>query len=579
MRRIVWIIAITLLLESFSFPVSAQVTDLGVDASFNPHQIIVDEDITDYNSMSKLDIQRFLEFKNSGLSRYQQVIPPGIPVSANEIIYNAAQEFKLNPEVMLATLQKEQGLIENSNPSSYQLDWATGYSKCDTCPSGILKYKGFYQQVRAASEQLRYYLDHPEEYQYRPGLTKNTKDGFSITPYNRATAGLYNYTPWRGWTNVNGTTIGGNYLFWKIWNRYFIPELPDNSLVKDSSTGDYYLVQANFRRPFIAKEVLNSLFSPIQQANAQVLPLRKIQLKYQPGSSVTLADLYAASLAEASEPTLWANSDLKYVYKFKNIGSKSWLSGELVLTLQNAAGGPPKSLSHPSWPYQEGGITFKEKQIKPGEIATFELPIKTGKEAIEEVLVKLLAKKNTGQLSAAAVKTVPKTKPSLASNDYLDVTGSQQSKFLAVYSPYQALVTDYTAPITMAVNETKKVKLTIKNTGNVVWKKTSIRLSAFNEKDPGGSALKIKATDKNISPLYHKTWRDKFRVAMMDQSTAKPGETATFTFTAYAPMKEGNYNTAYRLEFVDNQEHRIKIGGLDNYITGVTVTPKSNKKK
>lgn len=121
--------------------------------------------------------------------------------SAAEIIYAAAQEYKINPKVLIVLLQKEQGLITDSFPNEVQYRAATGYGCPDTaaCDS---EYYGFKNQVESAA-----YLFHAVVYdgktnypvgnnyiQYSPDKSCG---GSTVKIENLATSALYRYTPYQ----------------------------------------------------------------------------------------------------------------------------------------------------------------------------------------------------------------------------------------------------------------------------------------------------------------------------------------------------------------------------------------------
>ncbi|NTW61167.1 hypothetical protein HGB24_00580 [Candidatus Saccharibacteria bacterium] len=67
-------------------------------------------------------------------------------LTSAQIIYNVAQQYQINPQVLIVLLQKEQGLVTDTWPSPMQYRSATGYgcpdtSVCDT------KYYGFTRQL------------------------------------------------------------------------------------------------------------------------------------------------------------------------------------------------------------------------------------------------------------------------------------------------------------------------------------------------------------------------------------------------------------------------------------------------
>ncbi len=151
-----------LLLFALSSPLVANAV---TSTEFNPHFIISDPELQDYNSWTSLDIQNFLDSKGSYLRQYQTTDASGTEKTAAEIIYDSAQTHQINPKYLLVTLQKEQSLITDDTPSQRQLDWATGYAVCDSCSREdpkVAKHKGFGKQVDDAGGIMRWYYDNKE---------------------------------------------------------------------------------------------------------------------------------------------------------------------------------------------------------------------------------------------------------------------------------------------------------------------------------------------------------------------------------------------------------------------------------
>lgn len=219
----------TLCMFLMSEPTSAAST-----AGFQPGNIISDAVMGDYNSMSIDDIQRFLTSKNNCGNRneafWRQLenqypnrdwhfqnghfvclseerfgntwTEIGWGETAAEIIYHAAQDFRINPQVLIVLLQKEQGLITDQYPNNYDYRSATGYGCPDTaaCDS---KYYGFKNQVRLAAQLFRTVLDggwsnypayRTTYVQYNPNRSCG---GTNVYIENRATSALYRYTPYQ----------------------------------------------------------------------------------------------------------------------------------------------------------------------------------------------------------------------------------------------------------------------------------------------------------------------------------------------------------------------------------------------
>lgn len=256
-KKIFILLVLSLILTPFS-PILAQIAaiDAVVDPLFNPNHIISDKEMEDYNSMSLEDIQAFLKNKTGILSTYEVLDPmTGLNKKASEIIFESCQNYKINPKVILVLLQKEQSLIENSNPSQYNLDWATGYARCDSCgplDPLALRYKGFAKQIDGAAGALRYYLDASgQNWLKKVGIIYNI-DSIPVIPANQATACLYTYTP----------HFRGNYNFWRVWNRWFSQKLPDGLLAQVKGTDKIYLIQDGKLYPFKNQAVFLSRYSP-----------------------------------------------------------------------------------------------------------------------------------------------------------------------------------------------------------------------------------------------------------------------------------------------------------------------------
>ncbi|MCX6795344.1 MAG: hypothetical protein NT165_01250 [Candidatus Falkowbacteria bacterium] len=277
------------LLAFFAFSQSAKAAD--IDPEFNPENIISDAELLDYSSMQLSDIQNFLSQKNSYLANYHTFNSHGTPdKSAAEMIYDATHQnydcsgidlgdspteadkkahcriiTTVNPKLLLVLLQKEQGLIEKANPSQSSLDWATGYG----CPDSLAcnpYYKGLGKQINSASLQFLAYVNEQQRYPYKAGQTYNFSNSsgtiintpMSVTPQNRATAALYNYTP---------HVFNGNYNFFKLWKKYFPTTktfYPDGTLLQVEGDAGVWLLENGKKRPFLSAGAFASRFNKSQ---------------------------------------------------------------------------------------------------------------------------------------------------------------------------------------------------------------------------------------------------------------------------------------------------------------------------
>lgn len=236
----------------------AEAADLSV---FDPGYIISDYQMSRYDAMSEAEIQAFLESKNAcnntSYSDYvwlserypnwkwnfkdghfvclaEELFGDGMETGSGEtaahIIWQAAQDYKINPQVLIVLLQKEQGLITDTYPNSLQYRSATGYGCPDTAPCSS-QYYGFKNQVRKAAELFRVVLDggwtnYPlgDNYvQYNPSRSCG---GSVVNIRSLATSALYRYTPYQpnsailaGWND--GCAAYGNLNFYKYFEDWF----------------------------------------------------------------------------------------------------------------------------------------------------------------------------------------------------------------------------------------------------------------------------------------------------------------------------------------------------------------------
>ena len=268
-------------------------------ASFNAGNIMSDAVMSDYDSMTVEEIQAFLTEKNPcdnrnyALYQEQSSLYPGVTwhweggadghfvclseerfgdgtvigsgQTAAEIIYQAAQDYRINPQVLIVLLQKEQGLITDTYPHSGQYRSATGYGCPDTAACDT-KYYGFKNQVRNAAALFRNVLDN-DYYLYPSGTTSqvrfspNASCGSSaVYIENRATAALYRYTPYQpnaaalaaGYGSGDACSSYGNRNFFLYFTDWFgstqVPAQPDplpaNSVTANLPNGIYQFTSA-----------------------------------------------------------------------------------------------------------------------------------------------------------------------------------------------------------------------------------------------------------------------------------------------------------------------------------------------
>ncbi len=228
---------------------------LSYAAIYNPNNILSDDEYLDSSSMSSGYIQEFLNSKGSGLANLS-VDANGTQKSVATVFYEAAKTYNVSQKLLVATAQKEQSAITCQNLSQNQLDKLMGYGIYNG--NDYSEYLGVYNQVNYAAKQFRKYYDYSGNYGWQQGQTRTTGDQVEVTPATKATAGLYNYTPYAG-ANAGATKNddgnGGNFLFWKTWNNWFVTNHPSGTLIRENGSVGIYYIQNGKKKPFWSGKV------------------------------------------------------------------------------------------------------------------------------------------------------------------------------------------------------------------------------------------------------------------------------------------------------------------------------------
>ncbi|MEL0626281.1 cell wall-binding repeat-containing protein [Salinibacterium amurskyense] len=222
-------------------------------SEFDPGTIISDEEFYNGNAMTEAEIQAFLNSKTGILKTLRQTVSTrakevsqttgnliceeikgGSNMLASTMIYRAQVACGISAKVILVTLQKEQGLITNPNPTYHNINFALGYG-CPDTPAGCSgSYEGFGYQVFTGTRQFKAYK--AANFAKQPGThsiayyPNNASCGAkTIKVTNYATAALYNYTPYvpnaAALANLGGLgdscSSYGNRNFWYYYYSWF----------------------------------------------------------------------------------------------------------------------------------------------------------------------------------------------------------------------------------------------------------------------------------------------------------------------------------------------------------------------
>lgn len=176
---------------------------------------LTDDDLTgDYDTPVET-IRYFLEQQGSCLANPLKDAD-GVTIDVPQLIHDAAVEHRINPKVILATIQKEQSAITRC-PETWRMERLMGAGSASTARD----------QIDFGTSLFRAYQDELNSNGvtrsgWKVGVAKQTQDGVSVTPATKAVAGQFTYTPYAG-TNWGGnnSSVGGVWLFWNAWYNQF----------------------------------------------------------------------------------------------------------------------------------------------------------------------------------------------------------------------------------------------------------------------------------------------------------------------------------------------------------------------
>lgn len=394
--------------------------------------------------------------------------------SAAKIIWDSAQEFGINPQVLLVMLRKESAgpLTADNWPLKSQYKYAMGYGCPDSGPGYSANCQtdkaGFYKQMRLAAWQLRYYADHMSSYNYQPfrnNYIQHHPDpgcgGKTVYIENKATASLYIYTPYtpndgalRAYPGEASCGAYGNRNFFMMFNDWF-----------GSTLGNGY------RWEYAG------------------------QAAYTDSSKSTPIDINNLSPQSPNRVYL--------TLRVQNTGSTTWTKNSVNL----GTSGPQNRASaiyDPSWASPSRPATLTEASVGPGEYGTFEFwakkPLSGGtfREYFNLVAEGITWMNDMGQ-------------------HYLFNVTPSTYKWSSVSQPLYTDSSKQTiAPADAFVRGNRLyTSVRVQNTGNTTWYKNSVNFATSNNA---------------ASNLYDSSWSSPSRPTTLTEASVGPGEYGTFEF-------------------------------------------------
>ncbi len=511
-------------------------------AVYNGARIVDNTIFLNAASMSENNIQSFLASKNSGLTSktflfncaydyqteqwYRAIgAPCGQVVRASAIIYYAAQIYGINPQVILATLQKEQSLITNPYPDSIDLNYAMGYG----CPTtGTCTTAGFFEQVDMGTWTLRYnyerasgnynwwkpssgwVCDGRDRKFYTPSLYPNQnvtfidQDGVAYRTYylaNAATSSMYCYTP-HAYNNPQG--LYGREPFGTV-GRYY-----------SGSYNFVYFFEIWFGSPLTASYSWDVVTQYAFTDSSKTMP-------------VGLNDLSP-------------NQRIYLGVKIRNTGTATWSnSGQNPVRLGTSRSYDRSSAFYDAtWLGFSRAATLQEASVAPGQIGTFEFWIKAPE----------------GNLTNFTEYFAPLAEGKTWMPDiglYFGITVQPANYSWRLVSQYA--YTDNTKEVLTGLDnlqpgDRRYLGLRIQNTGNVTWKNS------------GNHPLRLGITHpfERHSAFMDTGWLGPSRPASMQEAAVLPGQYATFEFWVKAPANRPGLSREYFSPLIENKLWLQDIG-------------------
>ena len=507
-------------------------------AGWNAGIIVSDDVFTNKNTMSASQIQNFLNSKVpncdtngtqtsefGGGTRAQWGTAHGNPPpyicirdysengrSAAQIIYDTAQQYQINPQVLIVLLQKEQGLITDTWPLNSQYRTATGYGCPDTaaCDS---TYYGFTNQLNWAAKMFRAIMDQSPTW-YSPYVVGNNYvrwnpnsacGGSTVNIQNLATVALYDYTPYQ----PNQAALNAGY-----------------------GTGDSCSSYGN-RNFFL---YFSDWFgSPISSPNYSWSVQSQQVVKDGSTTSSGIINLNPGQTAKA-------------IIKAKNTGNQTWQRYNTMLGTTHDQNRSSTFVSG-DWFTPSRPAMLQESFVEPGDVGTFEFTITAPNRLLSSrEYFNILTEGVSWHQDIGLYYDVNVVQPT---GEYYNVT----------YNSY-GLYSDANRTIPLSKSNNNVVK------GSTIYGVAKFKNIGNSTLDKSSTYIATDSPQDRTSPFSDTTWISSNRITTIVEDSIEPGATGTVLFTLKAPTQTGLYSESYGLVvegkmWADNEKLNSNINVVD----------------
>lgn len=407
--------------------------------------------------------------------------------SAAQIIYETAQNYNINPQVLIVLLQKEQALVTDTWPLNVQYRTATGYGCPDTAACDT-QYYGFTNQVRWAATMFNAIMtDSPTWYtpyvlgnNSIPWNPNTASCGYStVNIKNRATQALYNYTPYRpnqaalnaGYGSGDSCSSYGNRNFFLYFSDWF-----------GSTSTDY---DATFESITYYSDASRTIAIDLDSQNVA------------PGQSI-----YARLIV-------------------KNTGNKSMDKSFIRVATIDPRNRSDSAFYDSSWLSRGRPATSSENSIAPGANATFEFTL-NAPYIIGSTTEKFgLVAENKAWINSI---NFPISITTIAQKTYDGIPVNVSAYYDAAH------LQPFRLGGTARPGQTVYLSVKLRNLGTVALSNSYMKVATVN---PRG---------RTNSNFYDPSWLTTSRVALMNEASVAVNGIGTFDFALTVPEIEGVYS-------------------------------------
>ncbi|MCC7543335.1 hypothetical protein IT415_01340 [bacterium] len=462
---------------------------------------MIDDTVFDASStMSAADIQNFLNsFPNSCLKNWTDDMPVADPTTAYfnysgtgtaaQIIRRVADNYGINPRVLLTKLEQEENLVTgNAGCQMWRLASAVGFHCYDGANPRTTVYRGVTIQTCVDQDA-------------NMGVGRQLSKGGWLLKWakERANGNLSWLVPEDAAYTYNGPMTQGNRKRCGSCNTIYYDGYWNGVYLETGATASLY----NYT-PY-----LNQAFDEIWEgwwgAGSTVGVPYQWQYVGQSSSS--------GAIQGATQKSTWTVSA-------RNTGNTIWTkSGSNPIRL-----GTTRSLDRSSqfwdssWPSCNRAALLNEESVAPGQVGTFTF--------ITQAPGVVGNYNEYFNLVAEGITWL--NDPGL----YFGISVSSAN--------ISGTIVSNTLPTNMAAGSSATGTLGVRNDGNISWYKSGRYPMNLGTANP---------TDRS-SKFYAPSWINSARLANMNEATVAPGQVATFTVTLKAPAVNGVY-TEYFSRVID----------------------------